>query len=1026
MRGGPVRRLSVLGATVSIVTTLCVAGAPLGASAAVGELPARLQEQSVPALRKSGKLSPRLTKLARGLASPNAKTGAAALSLPSSGAGSLVTASDGTTLVYIRTRDTSTRGVARLTALGAHVVNVSAEYSTVTARVAPSAMTNVAADSDVTYVSEALAPAVTPIAAQPRAAGVTAMVCAPTISEGVGAMNVAAARTTNGVDGTGQTIGVLSNSYNTTSTAATRASDDIASGDLPGPANPCGRLTDVRVQSDYSGSGRTDEGRAMLELAHDVAPGANLAFATSANGMFDMQFQISNLYNQNHATVLVDDTAYLDEPFFQDGPISKTANFASSTGVPYFSAAGNDNTVVGGKNVSSYEAPAFRAATCPAGVTFDEPILSCHDFDTTGSPDSTSGITVAPGGGFGIDLQWAQPWDNVTTDFDVFIVNSAGTVVAESELDNFGLQEPVEVTGYTNHTATPQTVSVIIGKYAGAADPRVKYVMLEPSGVTAVEYDESAGTDIVGPAIFGHAGAASVGSTGAIPYDDATTSEDYSSHGPVTHYFPPVPGTTPLATPEVLQKPDFAATDNVQGVFFGPLDGTVHRFAGTSAAAPQAAAIGALLRQYDPVITPAQVMTALHDTARPVANNGASDAVGGGYIDAQAALAGVPAVPAPPPGTVTTTNGNARATLHWNTPVTSPNFPVTGYRVTPWVNGVAKPARVFNSAATTQIVTLLTNGTTYQFTVAALSAAGVGADSALSDPITVGKAGAPASAGAQPGNGTAKVSWAVPTATYGIPITGYRVTPFIGGVAQPARNFASTALTQVITGLTIGTSYQFSVAAKNASSVGFDSALTKTVIVGAPASPTAVVVTPGSDRATIRWTAPAANGSPITGYAVSAWYLDGNPVGTRTFSGTQTSRVLAPLFPGSHFLLNGNAYRFTVAAINARGTGSDSALTPAITIGAPLAPTGVTATAAHASAKLRWTAPANNGAAITRYTVTPYIAGVAKAPRVFNNNLVDETITGLITGQKYTFRVTATNSRGTSVPSAPSAVVTIT
>ena len=90
----------------------------------------------------------------------------------------------------------------------------------------------------------------------------------------------------------------------------------------------------------------------------------------------------------------------------------------------------------------------------------------------------------------------------------------------------------------------------------------------------------------------GHNGAATVGSTAAIPYNDANTSEPYSSRGPVTHYYQPTPSTTALGSPEVIAKPDFAATDKVKNVFFGTVVGGVLRFAGTSAAVAQAAGIG--------------------------------------------------------------------------------------------------------------------------------------------------------------------------------------------------------------------------------------------------------------------------------------------------------------------------------------------------------------------------------------------------------------------------------------------------
>ena len=119
--------------------------------------------------------------------------------------------------------------------------------------------------------------------------------------------------------GAGQTIGILSDSYDTDTTAPTTAAQDVANGELPGAANPCGYATPVTVQADSPGG--TDEGRAMAELAHNLAPGAHLAFATAENGELDFANQINQLRTVNHATEIVDDVSYLDEPFFQDGPI---------------------------------------------------------------------------------------------------------------------------------------------------------------------------------------------------------------------------------------------------------------------------------------------------------------------------------------------------------------------------------------------------------------------------------------------------------------------------------------------------------------------------------------------------------------------------------------------------------------------------------------------------------------------------------------------------------------------------------
>jgi hypothetical protein len=224
-------------------------------------------------------------------------------------------------LVEIRTSKTSKAAVNRLRTLGARVVNVSSSYATVTASVKPSALAGIAADASVRYVSEVLAPRVGAMATTRRRSG-TPGVCAPVVSEGDGLMNVAAARSNNSIDGAGQTIGILSDSFNTDTTASTHAADDVASGTLPGAGNPCGETSPVVVQADSSSGGQLDEGRAMAQLAHGLAPGAHLAFATANNGDLDFASQITKLRTVNRASVLVDDVSYINEPFFQDGPIA--------------------------------------------------------------------------------------------------------------------------------------------------------------------------------------------------------------------------------------------------------------------------------------------------------------------------------------------------------------------------------------------------------------------------------------------------------------------------------------------------------------------------------------------------------------------------------------------------------------------------------------------------------------------------------------------------------------------------------
>jgi hypothetical protein len=184
-----------------------------------------------------------------------------------------------------------------------------------------------------------------------------------------------------------------------------------------------------------------------------------------------------------------------------------------------------------------------------------------------------------------------------------------------------------------------------------------------------------------------------------------------------------------------------------------------------------------------------------------------------------------------------------------------------------------------------------------------------------------------------------------------------------------------------------------------------------------PGAPTIGTATAGNASATVTWTAPASNGgSAITGYVITP--SSGSPVTV----GNVTSDTVTGL-------TNGTAYTFTVAAINAVGTGAASAasnsVTPtAVTTNLPGAPRHVSARARNASAVVKWRAPASNGGShITGYVITPYIAGTAQTP-VTVGKVTRYLVTGLTNGTAYTFTVAAINANGTGPASAPSNSVT--
>jgi hypothetical protein len=177
----------------------------------------------------------------------------------------------------------------------------------------------------------------------------------------------------------------------------------------------------------------------------------------------------------------------------------------------------------------------------------------------------------------------------------------------------------------------------------------LKYVFMQngDSCITSVQYNTSNGGDIVGPTLTGHASTRDGFSVAAVPFDNSNIPEDYTSRGPATHYFGPVSDYVNIAgaiTPEVIQQPDFAATDGGCTTFFGDLDSAVpcYRFYGTSAAAPHAAAVAVLLKQKANQSSMSFSRTVarhvLQVSARTV-SGGDLNSVGAGLLDANAAVA---------------------------------------------------------------------------------------------------------------------------------------------------------------------------------------------------------------------------------------------------------------------------------------------------------------------------------------------------------------------------------------------------
>lgn len=689
--------------------------------------------------RSDGVLSGRLLALSDpAVATAPARVQAESLSLARHGTGSLVR-SGGAVLVQVSLADIGSVTRADLARVG-EIVNVSPEMSRATLLVAPDRLGALAALPAVEYADVVPAPISSSAGSMDTAvratvAGTRRARCHPITSEADTQLRAAKARKLAGVDGSGVTVGVLSDSYDVDPAAATFAFDDVRSGDLPGFGNPCGRSAPVRVVAEFQPDGTTpmDEGRAMLQGIHDVAPGARLAFATASGGPDAFAANIKALARAG-AGVIVDDITYLTEPFFQAGVIEKAVSSVVGKGVTYLSSAGNSNVVLGGRNVSSWETPAVRLADCPE-LDVDPSygnLGQCVNFDPTGT-DVGYDITVGPGGSITPVLQWAEPIAGVTDDFDLFVASTTnGDVLAHSTAVQSRSKTPVEYLTWTNDTATAAHVRLVVNRFSGTGNPRLKLAFATSSGLQSVQYDTSQAPDVVGPTVFGHNGGADTISVAAVPFNDASVVEPYSARGPVTRYYGPVknlarPART-LASPQVINAPQVAATDGTANTFFGTPNGGVYRFFGTSAAAPAAAGVAALMKAVMPTLRAAQVRSALERTAAKV-GTAPADAVGKGLVDARRAVALVAPAGAP---VVTRTKAKPKAVKVSFSAAEPGPAPITGYVATCLRPGRSSGHSASRSGTSTAdlVVGGLKRGKAYACSVRARTEFGLGVASA--------------------------------------------------------------------------------------------------------------------------------------------------------------------------------------------------------------------------------------------------------------------------------------------------------
>ncbi|WP_010179975.1 S8 family peptidase [Aquimarina agarilytica] len=440
-------------------------------------------------------------------------------------------------------------------------------------------------------------------------------------SEGDRSMLTDSIKNTLGLDGTGIKIGILSDSYN----SLLGAENSVLEGDLPGVGNPNGYTKPVVVLKDLpedpeAESPRgSDEGRAMAELIHDIAPGAELFFYTAFDGLLDFAAGIRALEAAG-CDIIVDDVSYFAESYFQDGAIGGAINEVAAKGVSYFSSAGNSDR-------TSYENDYVGSGV--DGPTGGELL----DF---GGNDIAQALTIPAGESISLWIMWDDPQPAINdkpnpapkTDLDAFLFNvETGELLDASVIDNINDGFNIEIIGFENETDADLSVDLLIERNAGPNPRIIKYIDRDQGAVAVDLIGSNAGT------CTGHSNVSGAIAVGAASYFNTPEFNDFRvSLGAapletnIVNGFSSAGGTpillasdgTPIE-PIFNENPFIVGPNGTNTSFFGSdltfaPDGFPNFF-GTSASAPLVAAAAALLLEAKNDLTTSDIRDAFKNTA---------------------------------------------------------------------------------------------------------------------------------------------------------------------------------------------------------------------------------------------------------------------------------------------------------------------------------------------------------------------------------------------------------------------------
>ena len=537
----------------------------------------------------------------------------------------------GLATVKIMATRTGNKVLALITNNGGTVLSTDKAHGEIMAKVPLTALATLAADDHILTIDE-------PDILVTNAGGVT--------SEGYIGHKANLAVEGLGIDGTGVKVGVLSVSATPATVTALQNS-----GDLPTGTNFTNLAPTVTGD---------DEGAAMCEIVHDLAPGAQIAFNTSGTAA-GFATAITALATAG-CKVICDDVSFYNEGVFQDDIIAQAVNTFVAGGGIYFSSAANSGNLDSGTS-GCWEGDFLNggAATTPITTTEGSTVVAnIHNFGTAANPVLYDALTETS---TEITLKWSDPLNGGTDDYDLFVLDPTGaTVLASSRSRQTGTRAPYE--GVASSAGFAVGDRIVIVQYNGTT------TVPKTTATRALHLDTNRGALSIGTrgSVYGHNGGANTqtmaatfwdsGHLGTVPFTGAANPvELFSSDGPRAIFYTPAGAQIGTGTPtfaslaagtagQTLPKPDFTGADGVVTRTAGVTQTSgLSPFFGTSAASPHGAAIAALVLSANSSLTNTQIRNILLATAMDnminfnTTSTSSFDPDGGyGVLDAYAAV----------------------------------------------------------------------------------------------------------------------------------------------------------------------------------------------------------------------------------------------------------------------------------------------------------------------------------------------------------------------------------------------------